>query len=67
MLFPVCAFMDAKKFLFVSHDGLAQDLAWHIAREDNEVRFFIEENSEKEVGDGFVEKVTVLGKVATLK
>ncbi|MDD5148362.1 MAG: LAGLIDADG family homing endonuclease [Candidatus ainarchaeum sp.] len=46
-----------KKFLFVSIDGSIQDLAWHVAQEGHEVKYFIEEASQKDVGDGFVPKV----------
>jgi len=49
--------MDPKNFLFVTIDALATDLAWQVAKEGNTVKYFIEEETEKEVGDGFVAKV----------
>lgn len=49
--------MEKKKFLFVSIDALAADLAWQIKKEGHEVKFYIENKEEKEVGDGFIEKV----------
>lgn len=47
----------ARKFLFVSHDGLGLDLAWTIRREGHAVKFCILDRREKNVGDGFVDKV----------
>lgn len=45
------------KFLFVSPEALSIDLAHVIRQEGNEVKFFIHSVTEKDVGDGFVEKV----------
>jgi phosphoribosylamine--glycine ligase len=45
------------KFLFVSIDGLIGDIAWQVVKEGHEVRYFIESESEREIGDGFVPKV----------
>ena len=46
------------KYLFVSPEALSLDLAYAIQREEtNEVKFFINSPTEKDVGDGFVEKV----------
>ncbi len=45
------------KFLFVSPEALSVDLAYVVTQEGNEVRFFIHSPTEKDVGDGFVEKV----------
>jgi len=45
------------KFLFVSFEGLIGDLAWQIKKEGSEVKYYIHEKSEKDVADGFVEKV----------
>lgn len=47
----------AKKFLFVTIEALAIDLAWRIRQEGSEVKFYIADKSCKDVGDGFVEKV----------
>jgi phosphoribosylamine---glycine ligase len=49
--------MEPKKFLFVSIDGLITDVAWHVAKEGHEVKYFIEDKDEKEIGNGFVQKV----------
>jgi phosphoribosylamine---glycine ligase len=49
--------MEPKKFLFISFDGLIGDIAWQIKKEGNEVKYFIKNPDEKEVADGFVEKV----------
>ena len=45
------------RFLFVSKWGLIQDLAWEVRKEGYEVRYHIMSKSDREVGDGFVEKV----------
>jgi phosphoribosylamine--glycine ligase len=45
------------KFLFVSPEALSIDLAHVVRQEGNEVKFFIHSVTEKDVGDGFVEKV----------
>lgn len=46
-----------KKFLFVSDESLSGDLAWQIKKEGNEVKVFIKTESDKDVYDGFLEKV----------
>lgn len=46
-----------KKFLFVSEESLSGDLAWQIKKEGNEVRIFIKREGDKDVYDGFLEKV----------
>jgi phosphoribosylamine---glycine ligase len=46
-----------QRFLFISKWGLIHDLAWEVKKEGHEVRYHIVQKSEKEVGDGFVEKV----------
>lgn len=48
--------VDTKKFLFVSLEGLITDIAWQVIKEGHEAKYFIEEKSEQEVGDGFVPK-----------
>ena len=48
--------MDVK-FLFVSPEALCIDLAHVIRQEGNDVKFFVQSVTEKDVGDGFVEKV----------
>lgn len=45
------------KFLFVTFEALAVDLAWQLRKEGHEVKFFVQNQSEKDVGDGFVDKV----------
>jgi phosphoribosylamine--glycine ligase len=45
------------KFLFVSPEALSLDLAYKIVQEGHEVKFSIHGETEKDVGDGFVEKV----------
>lgn len=46
-----------RKFLFVTYSGLITDTAWRIKMEGNEVRFYIRDESEQEIGDGFVDKI----------
>lgn len=45
------------KFLFVSRDALIADLAWQVRREGCEVKLSIHNKSERDIGDGFVDKV----------
>lgn len=44
------------KFLFVSYEGLIADIAWHVAKEGHEVKFWCHDPALKEVGDGFFPK-----------
>jgi phosphoribosylamine--glycine ligase len=46
-----------KRFLFVSIGALISDIAWQIVKEGHDVKYFIESESEKSIGDGFVPKV----------
>lgn len=49
--------MDARNFLFVSADAaLVADLAWQVHREGHDVRYYIEAERDREIGDGFVPK-----------
>jgi len=49
--------MNGRRFLFVSMDAaLITDLAWQVHREGHEVKYYIEAESGKEIGDGFVPK-----------
>ena len=50
--------MEAKKFLFVSYENCSVDIAWQVAKEGNEVKFYIASKDDQDVGDGFVPKVT---------
>ena len=45
------------KFLFVSPEALSVDLAYAIRQEGNDVRFYVHSVTERDVGDGFVDKV----------
>ncbi|HET6485277.1 MAG TPA: phosphoribosylglycinamide synthetase C domain-containing protein [Spirochaetia bacterium] len=46
-----------QRFLFVSKYGLIHDLAWEVKKEGHDVRYHIMQKSERDVGDGFVEKI----------
>jgi len=49
--------MDSQRFLFVSADAaLITDLAWQIHREGHDVKYYIEADSDRDIGDGFVPK-----------
>jgi len=48
--------MDVK-CLFVSPEALSIDLAHVVRQEGNDVKFFVQSVTEKDVGDGFVEKI----------
>ena len=47
----------ARRFLFVSLDALITDIAWQVSRAGNEVRYYIDNDSERQIGDGLVPKV----------
>jgi phosphoribosylamine---glycine ligase len=45
-----------RKFLFVSLSGLIGDIAWQVVKEGHEVRYFIGDEKEQDIADGFVTK-----------
>jgi phosphoribosylamine---glycine ligase len=47
----------SKRFLFVSKYALIHDLAWRIKKEGNEVKYFIEVKTERDIADGLIDKV----------
>lgn len=48
---------SSKKFLFVSWESLSGDLAWQIKKEGHQVKCFIKNDRDKDVYDGFIDKV----------
>jgi phosphoribosylamine---glycine ligase len=48
--------MEKKKFLFDSLSGLIGDIAWQVSKEGHEVRYYIKDQKEVDIGDGFVAK-----------
>jgi phosphoribosylamine--glycine ligase len=48
---------NKKRFIFVSKEALIGDLVWKIKNEGHEVKYFIENKTEKDICDGFVDKV----------
>jgi len=49
--------MSDHNFLFVSADAaLIGDLAWQVRREGNDVRYYVEAESDHDIADGFVPK-----------
>lgn len=48
---------NSRKFLFVSLDALISDIAWQVSRDGNEVRYYIDSESERQIADGLVPKV----------
>src|SRR5712664_994013 len=48
--------MDKKKFLFVSLSSLIGDIAWQVVKEGHEVRYYVENEKERDIADGFVPK-----------
>ena len=48
---------EIKKFLFVSWESLSGDLALQIKKEGHEVKIYIKSEYDKDVYDGFLEKV----------
>ena len=48
--------MEKKKFLFDSLSGLIGDIAWQVSKEGHEVRYYIKDQEEADIADGFVAK-----------
>ena len=48
---------ELRKFLFVSWESLSGDLAWQIKKEGHDVKIFIKNDGDKDVYEGFLEKV----------
>jgi len=48
--------MEPRRFLFVSLSALISDIAWQVAKEGHEVRYYIDNEREREIADGFVPK-----------
>lgn len=48
---------DKRKFLFVSLSGLISDIAWQVVKEGHDVKYYIEDPKERDIGDGFVPKI----------
>ncbi len=46
-----------KKFLFVSSESLSGDLAWQIKKGGHEVKVYVKAEADKDVYDGFLDKV----------
>ncbi|MGE0267298.1 MAG: phosphoribosylglycinamide synthetase C domain-containing protein [Candidatus Omnitrophota bacterium] len=44
------------KFLFISYDGLINDIAWHVRQEGHDVKYFIKNKDVRDIADGFVPK-----------
>ena len=50
--------MEKKNFLVVSYEGCGVDIAWHILKEGNEVKMYIQDKDAQDMGEGILEKVT---------
>ena len=49
--------MNRANFLFLSLDAaLIADIAWQVSKEGHGVKYYVEAESDREIGDGFVEK-----------
>ncbi|MGB6449813.1 MAG: hypothetical protein WBE92_03595, partial [Steroidobacteraceae bacterium] len=48
---------EHRKFLFVSLIGLISDIAWQVAKEGHEVKYYIRDEKDRDIADGFVPKV----------
>lgn len=46
-----------RKFLFVSWESLSGDLAWQIKKEGHEVKIYVKSENDKDVYDGFLDRV----------
>lgn len=49
--------MEKRNFLFISLDGLISDIAWQVVKEGHEVRYYIDNEQERDIADGFVPKI----------
>ena len=50
---------ELRKFLFISWESLSGDLAWQIKKEGHEVKVYIKAECDRDVYDGFLEKVSI--------
>jgi phosphoribosylamine--glycine ligase len=48
--------MEKKKFLFMSYEALISDIAWQVIKEGHEVKYYIDNDNESDIADGFVPK-----------
>lgn len=48
---------DRIKFLVVSSQALLVDMAWQLTKEGHKVKFYIQSKADKDVGDGFIDKI----------
>ena len=48
--------MEKRKFLFASLSSLIGDIAWQVVKEGHEVRYYVENEKERDIADGFVPK-----------
>ncbi len=54
--------MKTKKFLFVSIEALISDVAWTVAKEGHQVKYYIENENDRDAADGFVTKTDDWGR-----
>jgi phosphoribosylamine--glycine ligase len=48
----------SRKFLFISWESLSGDIAWKIQREGHQVKIWIKDEKDKDVYEGFLERVS---------
>ncbi len=48
---------NPKKFLFISLDNLISDIAWRVSSEGHQVKYYVENKLDREIGMGFIEIV----------
>jgi len=48
---------NPKRFLFITLDNLIADIAWRIKKEGHEVKYYVKNPDDKEVGSGFIEMI----------
>jgi phosphoribosylamine---glycine ligase len=49
--------MTGKKFLFISIKAYSSDVAWQLTRQGHSVKYFVKNQVDEDIGDGFVTKV----------
>lgn len=49
---------EQRKFLVLSYEGCASDVAWQLAKEGHEVKYYCDSKDDREIGEGFFPMTT---------
>lgn len=44
---------EKRKFLILSYEGCATDIAWHLVKEGHDVKYYCDQKEDREIGEGF--------------